>query len=470
MNPASEITRLRREVLSKVARWAYSKPLDYQPNNDDAEKLAKEIIPDGPARYRCCIYKERAIAGERVKIAMGKKTGDHIVTVIPDACNGCSLNKYVVTDACQNCVAHPCRNSCPKKAISVIHNRAFIDNSSCVECGICARSCPYHAIVEITRPCERSCPVGAVTVDENRRVVIDMEKCISCGMCVSVCPFGAITDTSQLYDVIRSLRAKEQPMVAVVAPSVAGQFGPKVTPRHIKSALLTLGFDEVVEAAYGADIVAKQEAEEIEEHYDKKLMTSSCCPAYASAVQKELPQMADVLSDSLSPMRVAGQVIKDKYGEKVTTVFIGPCIAKKAEAAWGDEIDMVLTFEELAAVFEAKDINPSDCIPAEMEGVSPYGRLFARAGGVSDAVAYHLPDDLEINIIQVQGLKNCLNTLKKYSKNTGGKFTFIECMACDGGCVGGPSALAKAPVAARAVEKFAGKVDTKKKEKQSNSA
>ncbi|MBM7854270.1 [FeFe] hydrogenase (group B1/B3) [Desulfohalotomaculum tongense] len=471
MNPASEITKLRREVLSKVAHWAFEKPLDQKISEKDIKNIVEEIVPDGPPRYRCCIYKERAIAEHRVKIAMGEGPKGQIVTVIPEACNGCSLNKYVVTDACQNCVAHPCRNSCPKKAISVIQNRAFIDNSSCVECGICARSCPYHAIVEITRPCERSCGVGAVTVDENRSVVIDMEKCVSCGMCVSVCPFGAITDTSQMCDVIKNLRKKEQPLVAIIAPAIAGQFGPKVTPGHIKSALLKLGFDDVVEAAYGADIVAEQEAEEIKEHYDHKLMTNSCCPAYASAVKQNLPELADKLSTSLSPMRVAGQVIKDKYQNKVTTVFIGPCIAKKAEAAWGDEIDMVLTFEELVAIFEAAGINPLEHIPAEMEGVSPYGRLFARAGGVTEAVTSHLPEDMALEVIKVQGLKNCLSTLKKAAmKPSDDKFTFVECMACDSGCVGGPGTLVKAAVATRAVERFAGKAAAGSKDKKTNSA
>ncbi|MTI80139.1 MAG: 4Fe-4S dicluster domain-containing protein [Firmicutes bacterium] len=457
MNPASEVTKLRREVLSEVAYWAFNNPLEEEAKFGDVEQIVKEIVPDGPARYRCCIYKERAIASERIKIAMGAESKDRTITVIPDACNGCSMNKYVVTDACQNCVAHPCRNSCPKKSISVIQSRAFIDNSSCVECGICAKSCPYHAIVEVTRPCERSCAVGAVTVDENRRAIIDDEKCVSCGMCVSVCPFGAITDTTRMCDVINAIRKEERPLVAIIAPAIAGQFGPKVTPGHIKSALLKLGFTDVVEAAYGADLVSKEEAKEIEEHYDQKIMTNSCCPAYYSAATQKVPELTDKLSTSVSPMRATGQVVRENYDNKVTTVFIGPCMAKKHEARWGEEIDMVLTFEEMSALFEAKDINPTDHSPSEMEGVSSYGRLFARVGGVSDAVMHHLSDKLEVEVVTVQGLKNCLTTLKKTSKAGGDKFTFIECMACDGGCVGGPGALAKPNLATRAVEKFASK-------------
>lgn len=462
MNPVSEVTKLRRAVLTRVARWALEKPLNEKTSEADITAMAKEIIPNGPARYRCCIYKERAIIEERIHIITDSYK-EPSVKVISEACNGCSVNKYVVTDACQNCVAHPCRNSCPKKAISVIQNRAFIDHTVCIECGKCAKACPYHAIIEITRPCERACALKAVKIDDSRKAVIDSDRCVSCGMCVTVCPFGAITDTSQMMDVIHSLRRKEVPQVAIVAPSLAGQFGAKVSVGQIKSALLRLGFDLVVEAALGADIVAQQEAAEIREHYHIKLMTNSCCPAHAQAIRKNLPDLAGNISTTLSPMRVTGQLIKKKYDNKVTTIFIGPCIAKKSEAAQGPEIDLVLTFEELNAIFLAAGINPADQIPAEMNDASAYGRLFARAGGVSNAVTRHLTD-LSLDIIQVQGLAQCLAALKSAAKKIGsGEFTFVEGMACEGGCIGGPGTLVTPTVATRALEKYAGETTSVKK-------
>ncbi|CCO07111.1 monomeric [FeFe] hydrogenase [Desulforamulus hydrothermalis] len=455
MNPVSEITKLRRDLFTKIARWALHHPLD-APFEMDISAMVKEMIPDGPARYRCCIHKERAIVEERIKIAVGLTPVNHPVTVISEACNGCSLNKYVVTDACQNCVAHPCRNSCPKKAISVIQNRAFIDQVSCVECGKCAKACPYNAIIEINRPCERACAIGAIKVDDSRKAIIDNELCVSCGLCVTVCPFGAITDLSQMLDVIVSLRVKEQPHVAVIAPAIAGQFGPKVSPEQIKTALQQLGFDDVVEAALGADIVSKLEAQEIMEHAAQtNVMTNSCCPAFAQAVRKKLPELQDKISTTLSPMRVAGQLVKNKYDGKVTTVFIGPCIAKKAEANQGDEIDLVLTFEELSAILSAKEIDLAGLPPTAMTGVTPNGRLFARAGGVSTAVRKHL-GDISLNVMQVQGLGQCLAALKTAAKQTNDSFTFIECMACEGGCVGGPGTMVTPAVGTRAVEKHAG--------------
>ncbi len=454
MNPISEITKLRRDVLERVAQWALSYGEQYC-SDQEVQKMAKEMIPDGPARYRCCIYKERAIMEERIQIALGKKADDQAVTVIKEACNGCSLNKYVVTDACQNCVAHHCRNSCPKKAISVVENRAFIDHNTCVECGICAKSCPYHAIVEISRPCERSCATGAVGFDEYRRAVIDYEKCVSCGICVTVCPFGAITDSSQIVDVVCALKNKEKPMVAVIAPAIAGQFGVKVTPRHVKTALMQLGFADVYEAAFGADIVAEKEADELKERYQQKLMTNSCCPAHAKAIAVKMPEHTDKVSATMSPMRVTGQLIKEKYQGEVTVVFIGPCIAKKAEAKLGEEIDMVITFEEITAIFAAAKVNPADCSPTDMTGPSAYGRLFARSGGVGDAVVRHL-SDLPVEVIAAQGLRDCLKAFKTaVNKKDGEKFLFVEGMACEGGCIGGPGTLAKPTLSCRALEKFA---------------
>lgn len=455
MNPVSEITKLRRDILTNVAHWALSHPMDATMELD-ITAMVKQIIPDGPARYRCCIYKERALAEERIKIAVGITKLASPVAVISEACNGCSLNKYVVTDACQNCVAHPCRNSCPKKAISVIQNRAFIDQTSCIECGKCEKACPYNAIIEITRPCERACALNAIKVDDSRKAVIDSDVCASCGLCVTVCPFGAITDQSQMLDAICSLRVKAQPHVAIIAPAIVGQFGSKVSAEKIKSALLRLGFDDVIEAALGADIVSKEEAEELRAHVSEhKFMTNSCCPAFVNAVNVKYPGLKDNISTTYSPMRVTGQLIKDRYEGNVTTVFIGPCIAKKVEAEQGNEIDIVLTFEDLSAILLASKIDIANLEPTTMNDASPNGRLFAKSGGVSNAVKKYL-GDLNIHFMQAQGLDQCLSTLKTINKNsTDSNFTFLECMACEGGCVGGPSTMVTNTVGTRAVEKHA---------------
>lgn len=455
MNPASEVTILRRQILTRVAQWAFNRSNDERRIEEIINEMVLEIIPDGPARYRCCIHKERAVVAERINIAMGKNGAKGpVIVVVPDACNGCSLNKYMVTDACQNCVAHACLNSCPKKAISVVQNRAYIDDKNCVECGICAKQCPYHAIVELSRPCERSCAVGAISFGSDRVVKISEEKCVACGLCVTVCPFGAITDTSNMVAVIDSL-TKQQPVVAIVAPSIAGQFGLKATAGHIKAALLQLGFSSVVEAAMGADVVAQQEAAEIKENFVGKLLTNSCCPAHAKAVGLKLPQLADKISHTKSPMLVTGQLVKEQYQDKVTTVFIGPCMAKKAEAQGQAAIDYVLTFEELAALFESTGIVPANCTPVAINDATPYGRLFAKSGGVSAAVARHL-DAIPVKVLKAEGLRECIVTLRQGMKEASGEdFVFVECMACEGGCVGGPGTLAKTNMAIRALESYA---------------
>lgn len=457
MNPVSEITRLRKDIFIKVARWALSNSKGSKPTKKDITALVMGIVPEGPARYRCCIHKERAVARERLMIATGLQKSalaSQPIVVISEACNGCSLVKYVVTDACQKCIAHPCQNSCPKKCISVIQNRAYIDQAACIECGKCAKACPYHAIVEISRPCERVCAVKAIKVDDSRRAILDNERCVSCGMCVSVCPFGAITDTSSIVEIIYALRNKRVPKAAIIAPSIAGQFGPKVTPGHIKTALFQLGFDIVTEAALGADQTSKLEAHELLES-PGKLMANSCCYPFAKAVAVTQPDLQQYLSSTLSPMRSTGKTLKDRYHNDITTVFIGPCMGKKSEATLGPEIDYVMTFEELSALLSASNIDPADLQPSDIYDASSAGRLFARSGGVVSAVISNTTG-VQVEAVQAQGIIQSLAALKAAAnKDKAGDYTFVECMACEGGCVGGPGTLVTPAAAVRALEKYA---------------
>jgi len=446
--PNSEIMKIRREVLFSALNSSSN-----ESNTAQRAILAKQIISDGAPRYRCCIHKERAIVEERLKIIFETEKGP-VVRVLPEACNGCEMHRYVVTDGCQNCTGHFCASNCPKKAILFVHGHAFIDQSMCVECGLCTKNCPFHAILELRRPCEESCPVKAISVCEDRVACINQEKCTSCGLCVVNCPFGAVADASDLVTLDRAMSAGASQVHVILAPAFVGQFGRKIAPGQIKAALLTLGFTEVWEAALGADSAITLEAEEYAErvHEGEALMTSSCCPAYVAAVQQQKDHLSPYISTTTSPMVQVAAFIKKQH-PMAKVAFIGPCIAKKAEGRQANSgVDYVLTFEELIVWFEHAGINLAEEKTLPMEGPSSFGRSFAKAGGVANALQNFLGEKAP-PVYRIQGISNCLKTLEQYAGND--EIGFMECMACEGGCVGGPRTLIKRSLAERAVDEFA---------------
>ena len=464
MNPISNVSKIRMELYTKVAEWAFKSPMPIEVNEEVVEKLASELVPSSFYNGRYEPEYETIITKHRLRLALGLEK-KQVVNGIPEACNSCfagmGVGKYFVTELCQNCTSRLCQNSCPKKAIQIVDGRALIDKESCIGCGICAKNCPYGAIRKIERPCVQACGVGAVKFDDNDKVVIDAEICVSCGACLVACPFGAIDDYTQIVDLIRAIRSKEHPVIAMPAPALAGQFGPKATPHHLKAALLKLGFDEVVEVALGADLVAQEEAEELIERYDEQIMTNSCCPAYLMAIKKKLPKLADRISHTKSPMRTTGEWVRKHRNERVINVFIGPCSAKKAEMSWGDEIDIVMTFEEIAAMFKAVGIEPEKEEPVDMKDATNVGRMFARTGGVAGAVAEILEKEkykekYPVILINPTTLKGSLNTLKMEANKAKKRkeFTLVEGMACVAGCISGPGTIAAVTAADRALTKY----------------
>ena len=446
--PDSEIMKIRRHVLCSALQSSANE-------HDSAEcaRLSKEIILDGAARYRCCIHKERAIVEERLKLIFEPKKGS-VVRVLAEACNGCEMHRYVVTDGCQNCIGQFCSLNCSKKAMLFLNGHAFIDQSRCVECGLCAKKCPFHAIIELRRPCEESCPVKAISVGEDRVASINQEKCTSCGFCVVNCPFGAVVDASDLVTLDRTIRSGEYPVHAVLAPAFVGQFGRKVAPGQVKAALLKLGFAEVWEAAIGADRAIALETVEYGErvHKGERLMTSSCCPAYVAAVHQHKSKLIPYISSTASPMVQVATIIK-RQDPKAKVTFIGPCIAKKAEGRRAESgVDYVITFEELIVWFEHTGINLLNEPTLLMEGPSSFARSFAKAGGVANALQNYMGDKAP-PVYRIEGIANSLKTLEQYTRK--GEIGFMECMACEGGCVGGPRTLIKRSLAESAVDEFA---------------
>ena len=466
------VTDIRRKVFTEVARMAY------EVNElSDYEKLMRElpfkIIPGEEKSLRSSIFLERAIISERVRLAMGmslrpldesvpaseglehsviadKYYEPPLINVIKFACNACPEKVIKVTAMCQGCLAHPCQEVCPKHAISFRNGKSHIDQSLCVKCGRCVNSCPYSAIVKTERPCAAACGMGAIHSDEHGRAEIDYDKCVSCGMCLVNCPFGAIVDKGQIFQLIQSIKRGDE-VIAIVAPAFVNQF-PNMTPAKLREAMKRLGFANTAEVAIGADLCTIDEAHDFLEEVPSKhpFMGTSCCPAWSMMAKTAFPDLAKNISMTMTPMVFTARMMKQADPE-ARMCFIGPCAAKKLEASRRtvrSDVDFVLTFEELAGIIEAKDIDVAnlEVDPDEIDLVhaSGAGRGFAQSGGVAKAVADKIKEwhpDMDVKIASAQGLAECkkLLMLAKAGKYNG---YLLEGMACPGGCIAGAGTLA----------------------------
>ena len=474
------ITDVRRNVFTEVAKMAYEGG-DYAKR---IEQLPFEILPGEQATHRESIFLERAIVGERLRLAIGLPVRDAsesapvsdgikesviaekyytppLINIIKFACHACAEKKVEVTNLCQGCLAHPCTQVCPKDAIHIINGKSVIDQEKCIKCGRCVDVCPYHAIIKQERPCAAACGMNAITSDKYGRAHIDYDKCVSCGMCLVSCPFGAIADKGQIFQLVHALKEGHR-VYAAVAPAFVGQFGPKVTPGKLRHAMIELGFTDCVEVAVGADLCAVEEAKDFVENVPENLpfMATSCCPAWSVMAKKLFPEYKECVSMALTPMVLTGRLIK-KRDPEAKVVFIGPCAAKKLEASRKSvrsDVDFVLTFEEMMGLFRAKNID-IETIEEEKEvsEASTDGRNFAYAGGVADAVVHCIQKmypEREIKVESAQGLQDCrkLMALAKAGRYNG---YLLEGMACPGGCVAGAGTLQPPQKSKVAVQKYA---------------
>lgn len=438
----TKVQHLKYKVLREVARLAWNDTL-----LDNVLDVPKIIVPGKTSTMRCCVYKERAILSERVHLAMGgDKENPNTIEVIDIACDECPAAGYEVTDSCRGCLAHRCEDVCKRGAISFDHNHvAHIDKSKCIECGQCAKVCPYSAIINRKRPCQIACKVKAISITDDNAAAIDNNKCIQCGACVYQCPFGAISDKSYILNVIDAIKRSDNnskyKVYAMVAPSISSQFKYAKLGQVI-TGLKELGFFTVVEAALGADMVAQAESKELAE---KGFLTSSCCPAFVQYIDKSFPALKEHVSHNLSPMAALAKYIKST-DPTANVVFIGPCTAKKAEAQLDSVkpyVDTVLTFEELQALFDSRDVDITTLSEDVLDNASYYGRIFARSGGLSDAVKQGLKEqniEFDLKALPCDGIEACKVALLKKSKNVLDA-NFIEGMACVGGCIGGAGCL-----------------------------
>ena len=475
------VRRIRRQVFEEVARLGFK--ANAETLKDDMEEIPYKLVNE-ESTYRDSIYRARSIVRERLRLAMGlslrpenrptslsqgveasniseKYYEAPLMQVIPSACAACEEKGYEVSNMCKGCLAHPCMEVCPKGAISMVNGKSYIDQSKCIKCGKCKSACPYDAISKKERPCARACGVNAIESDKMGRAYVNPDKCVSCGMCMVSCPFGAISDKSQIFQLARALSEGEE-IIAEIAPAFVGQFGDNITHRNFKAALLELGFSQVYETALGADIGCAAEAH----HYAEKVVTgelpfllTSCCPSWSMLAKKYFPDVIDEISQELTPMVATARTIKLEHPD-AKVVFVGPCAAKKLEAmrrTVRSDVDFVVTFEELQAMFDAKDIDLTKYeAESSFHNATGAGRNYAVAGGVAESIEKMLKEnypDVQVNIQHAEGLAECKKTLMlaKAGKYNG---CLIEGMGCPGGCVAGAGTNIPIPKAQKKIKDF----------------
>ena len=464
---------LRRDLLTRMIKHLKDKTL-----RENIDRIPYIMRPRESDPLRCCVYKDRAMIKYRAMGVMGFGTDDETdemttlseyydramardkiekepLSVMDAACSACVKVNYVVTNMCRGCVARPCAGSCNKDAISFYNGQAHIDHHKCVNCGMCQKNCPFHAIIYVPIPCEEACPVGAISKNESGKEIIDPSKCIYCGRCISACPFGAVIERSHVIDIFKSINSTKK-TIAIVAPAIAGQF--KTPLPNILGAIKKLGFDEVVEVAKGADVTTKNEAEEFIEKMEagEKFMTTSCCPSYYMLVSRHIPEVKSYVSHTKSPMYYTAEIVR-KENPDATIVFVGPCLAKRFEAYSDPYVNYTLSFEELGTMLIAYNVNASEDSVYDIDNtIDPLSRGYAASAGVMNAVAETVGDKAEIQPVVINGIdKAAIKTLKGFAKHCPGNM--VEVMACEGGCVNGCNVVANPKVATRQIQLLAKK-------------
>ncbi len=461
---------IRRELLSTMA-GLYKEDRLFE----EIDMIPYIRNPRKQASMRCCIHKERVVAKHKIMALLGytvvedrdelrplseyviksiarKERNTQVLNVVDEACTSCVQVNYVVTNLCKGCIARPCQMNCPKGSIYYDTNgQAHIDPKTCVNCGLCQKVCPYHSIIYMPVPCEEACPVNAIHKDENGKERIDWNNCILCGKCITACPFGSILETTDMLRVIYEMKKKRE-IVAIVAPSIQGQFKAKL--ENILQAIKELGFTNVIEVAKGANATTENEAAELVEKLaeGQPFMTTSCCPSYVEAARKHIPDILPYVSHTGSPMFYTAKLAREQH-PNAKIMFIGPCVAKRKEAMDSGLVDYVMTFEELACMMQGYDIQVDETNHSALDNsILNHGRNYAIAGGVTASIRLHKPN-LDFKDYLVDGInKKQINLLKAYARKKAAPFQFIEVMACQGGCIAGPSANLDVEIAKKVFE------------------
>lgn len=470
MAQINKVVEIRRNILYRLAKLIINNELE-----DKIDRLPIEMYPKNATHTRCCIHKARAVTKYKTMAVMGFNTDDEtdeldnlqhyahlakqrqestevMLTVVDEACSSCVKSSYIVTNLCRSCIAHPCTYACHKQAMTKQEGeQAHIDTTKCISCGLCMQACPYHAIIFQPVPCEQACPVGAISKKENGVERIDPDKCIYCGKCMVACPFGAILEKSFMVEIMQHIKNQKE-VIAIVAPSLGGQFNNDYT--KVITAIKAIGFSDVVEVAKGANMTTEHETKDLEERLAKgdKFMTTSCCAAWLNLIDKHIPQIKPYVSDALTPMAYTAQWVKQTRPNAIV-VFVSPCVGKRSEGHKNQNVDYVLSYEELEALIKAKEIDISSLEPTQLDKtILGHGRGFAMVAGVTASVKQSVKDPEKIHEIVIDGLtKQSIRDLKLYASKGEAPGNFIEVMSCPGGCVNGCDTIAVPRTAARQI-------------------
>ncbi len=504
MNNMGQTIHIKKEILVRIIKAFLSGDFE-----EKTRLIPYDMRPKGmEVPYRCCVYKERAIIKDRTIAGLGfpieeddetvslakyakraierTQISDKNLTVLQAACKGCATNRIYVTDLCQGCVARPCVSTCKFGAVSIVNGKSVIDETKCKKCQMCVSACPYKAIVKITVPCEEACPVGAIKKDETGFASIDYEKCINCGKCIAACPFGAVHERSQIIDILKAMKSDKK-VIALIAPSIAGQFPGNIY--QLKTAMINSGFDDVYEVAAGADVTAANEAKEFQERMsgisekenewvndwvneggwgeheeaegekqpEYKFMTTSCCAGYNQLVKKHLGEIKPYVSKTKTPLFYTAETAGKDYPD-AKLVFVSPCVAKRAEGFENQNVDFVMNYEELGALFIAQKIEIANLDETKyFKESSKQARNFGYTGGVAESVKKALPNEDLVKPCVINGLnKESIRQLKKYA--TSGECesgcNLVEVMCCEGGCIGGNATLNNPKTAKKLIDNF----------------
>lgn len=407
----NRLQRYRMSIFKEVAKLAWQGKLEEGIEDLPDRILGKDIQDE----------KERMIVRNYIRMAMGVDPCDEDHSLMEDVEKAVKLSK----------VESP--------LVAVIQN-------------ICDECHRYHG----DNTYDEDCPRGHLDCTKAEH------RCVGCGKCIGECPLGAISDKIEFIPIIRMLQEKKQPIYATIAPAYIGQLGEHMTSGKMRAAFKRMGFTDMIEVAVFADILTVKEAYEFDHMVKTEkdfFITSCCCPVWVGLIQKNFKDIEDHVSPSVSPMIASGRVVKAlNPGAKV--VFIGPCIAKKAEAKIADledAIDYVLTFRELHEIFGALEIDLESLEDDHREEASFSGRVYARTGGVSKAVELSVNRVVQRKIpfksICFDGAKDCKDGLKRIIEGEIAA-NFIEGMGCIGGCVGGPRTIASVEDATERVNSY----------------
>jgi iron only hydrogenase large subunit-like protein len=331
------------------------------------------------------------------------------------------------------------------------------------KCPVVVRTGPCDCEPYRKAECAARCAFDAMTVGPDGNVEVDPEKCVGCAGCVEACANKNLAASTDVVAALRAVRAAKGLKYALIAPAYLGQFSEAVTPGKLRSAFKAAGFDGMIEVALFADILTLKEALEFDKNITTEAdfqLTSCCCPMWIAMIRKVYSELVGHVPGSVSPMVACARTVKALYPDAVT-VFIGPCLAKKAEAREKDlagAVDFVLTFDETKTVFELLGIDPAQMEESEKDHSSRAGRVYARAGGVSEAVRETVARisphrTIEVKTRRADGVPACRAMMNDIRAGKGGG-NFYEGMGCVGGCVGGPRAVTPVEEGRAAVDAY----------------